>query len=206
MNFCKCLGILSYLFIFAAGISCFLSEGARGMEGGAVTLCSERALYMSHPRHCPLSQGHASHPILQMEAEPGPGSLAPMDSGHAWLILAQLTSQVASPGPHPPDFTPGVPWVLVPPSAVTLAWMGLCHLSIATLSLSLFAPSFRDFFFLICEQSYVNICPQYVFYHSCWFCEEKADSSMCSVCQPGNLITCQFYSGWKCDQCGAIFF
>lgn len=93
-----CLGIFSYLFIFAAGISCFLSEGARGVEGGAVILCSERALYMSHPRHSPLSQGHASHPILQLEAEPGPGSLAPMDTGHAWLILAQLTSQVASPG------------------------------------------------------------------------------------------------------------
>lgn len=109
MNFCKCLGILSYLFIFAAGISCFLSEGARGMEGAAVILFRERALYMSHPQHCPLSQGRASHPILQLEAEPGPGSLAPMDSGHAWLVLAQLTSQVASPGPHPPDFTPGVP-------------------------------------------------------------------------------------------------
>lgn len=112
------------------------------MEGGAVILCSERALYMSHPRHSPLSQGHASHPILQLEAEPGPGSLAPTDSGHAWLILAQLTSQVASPGPHPPDVTPGVP-----PSALALACMGLCHLSIATLSLSLFAPSLRDFFF-----------------------------------------------------------
>lgn len=52
----------------------------------------------------------------------------------------------------------------------------------------------------------MNVCPKYVFYHSCWFCEERADSSMCSVCQPGNLITCQFYSGWKCNQWGAAIF
>lgn len=175
------------------------------MEGGAVILCSERALYMSHPRHSPLSQGHASHPILQLEAEPGPGSLAPMDSGHAWLILAQLTSQVASPGLT----------LLTSHLECPECWCHLLRLHLpawgCAICLLLLFPSpcllhLLGIFFKICEQSYVNICPQYVFYHSCWFCEEKADSSMCSVCQPGNLITCQFYSGWRCDQCGAAIF
>lgn len=36
--------------------------------------------------------------------------------------------------------------------------------------------------------------------------EEGADSSMSSVCQSGNLITCQFYSSWKCGGILSLYF
>lgn len=78
-----------------------------------------------------------------------------------WALLAQLTTQVASPGPHPPNSTPGVPWVVMPPFVVALACVGLCHLSLAAASVSWFAPSFKHFLKFLSRTMWMYVLSMY---------------------------------------------
>lgn len=113
----------SQLYAFVAGVRASQSRCERdgGMRercaaGEAVTLCSEWALSSSHPillTHHPVSQSHALWSLLQLGAEPGPGSLAPIGQcafcWGAWRSLATPTAAARGTSSSTPVASPEMP-------------------------------------------------------------------------------------------------
>ena len=123
------------------------------------------------PTHHPVSQNHTLQSVRQLEAEPGPGSLAPIGQ---WACLTRNLATVTrhSCG-HAWDAT-----MLVPPSAVTVTCLWLCHLFMAKVSLFFLFGLYLLEVPLICVQSYVYVCLMYLFHHSYWFWR-KGQTAVC---------------------------
>lgn len=146
-----------------------LSQGARGMEGwggdvlqAGLLLCALDEPWTwvtrSLPTHRPVSQSHVLQSVLQLEAKPGPGWLAPTGP------CARLTGALM----HPPATVARhiLAWdatMLVPPSVVTVACMWLCPLFTAKVSLFFLLVLHLLEVPLICEQSYGCMCLNYLF-------------------------------------------